>query len=156
MYCKYCGEKIQDKAAFCVRCGKPVENLGEISRTTTPGKGSSIASMVLGILGLLSAIMIFLTSGLIHTIFNYTDEYYDDVHDSYVDFEDFEDIYNTTFKVSVPVTGAFYVLPLSVTGFCLAISSKKKIQNGFNKSGYILNFIALALFAINVIWVIII
>lgn len=156
MYCRYCGEKVLDQAAFCVRCGNPVENLGEISKTSTAGKGSSIASMVLGILGLLSAIMLFLTSGLFYTIFSYTDQYYDDIHDSYVVFDDFEDIYNTTFKISVPVTGAFYVLPLSVTGLCLAISSKKKIQNGFNKAGYILNFIALVLFAINVIWIMVI
>ena len=45
-------------------------------------------------------------------------------------------------------------LPFAITGLSLAIGSRKKNHNGFNKSELILNGVSLIIFAINVILVI--
>ena len=52
MYCSNCGNKIGEKAVVCVKCGALVNG----KNVSSPVKGKSIASMVLGILGILFAL----------------------------------------------------------------------------------------------------
>ena len=61
MFCKYCGQEINNDAIFCPRCGKSlnstntsfIENYAEPANSH-PTKGLSIASLTLGILGLIA------------------------------------------------------------------------------------------------------
>ena len=36
MYCKFCGQQIEDDAAFCSKCGKSVNQAGETVQTEEP------------------------------------------------------------------------------------------------------------------------
>ena len=59
MICKFCGEKIEDNAKFCSKCGKGVEEIKPIEGVKSvtnnePGKGRAIASLVIGVISIIS------------------------------------------------------------------------------------------------------
>lgn len=164
MFCVNCGEKLEEGVLFCPKCGKKLDNNIEEAASTVKnkkveGKGSSIASMVLGIIGLFFAVSLFLSSGILNTAFDMVGdfEFHNNHYNIHYDFDDYYDDYHEladyTIKGSFIISSVMFVLPLSITGLCLGISSKKKIMNGFNKAGVILNAIALVVFAINFIWI---
>ena len=164
MFCVNCGEKLEEGVLFCPKCGKKIDgdnkevvNLGQNKKVE--GKGSSIASMVLGIIALFFAVSLFFTSGILSTTFDmvWELEYHDNYHNIHYDlddyYDDYQDLAHYTIKGSFIVSSIMFVLPLSITGLCLGVTSKKKIVNGFNKAGVILNAIALVVFVINFVWI---
>lgn len=62
-YCSNCGNKINENADVCLKCGILINNQQSvfISKPTVPGKGLSIAGMVLGIISAFWALISFLT-----------------------------------------------------------------------------------------------
>ena len=38
MYCKHCGQKIDEDSSFCSACGKPIGNTPSVVKTTKSGK----------------------------------------------------------------------------------------------------------------------
>ena len=164
MFCVNCGEKLEEGVLFCPKCGekidgdhKEVVNSGQNKKIE--GKGSSIASMDLGIIALFFAVSLFFTSGVLSKTFDMVGdlEFHDDYYDIHYDFDeyydDYQDLADYTLKTSFIISSVMFVLPLGITGLCLGVSSKKKIINGFNKAGVILNAITLVVFAINFIWI---
>ncbi len=77
MYCRYCGNEINDDALFCSKCGQPTGNApvpydqtsaqpyDEPSAQPAPD-GYAIASLVLGILGLVALPLI---GGILAVVF---------------------------------------------------------------------------------------
>ena len=68
-YCSNCGEQIDEKAVVCVKCGVPVSGVSTETDTTpvkTNKSGAATASMVLGILGLIAAVIsLIITIGIV-------------------------------------------------------------------------------------------
>jgi hypothetical protein len=57
MFCQNCGQEVADSAETCDSCGKPLEasaGLAPRSRVPPPTSGLAIASLVLGLLGILT------------------------------------------------------------------------------------------------------
>lgn len=61
MFCKHCGGKIEDKAAFCIHCGKAVSpEQDPTSLTGKSRKGMGILfSLILSFIGLLIGVWLF-------------------------------------------------------------------------------------------------
>ena len=158
MYCKNCGPKIDEISLFCSKCGKPVQEREEVV-VKKCGKGSSIASMVLGIISVFFAISIFLSSGVMNSLLNITNDFYLEVNGNditdYYDEEQATEIFDITLKSSVFFSGLCFILPCSITGLCLGVSGRRKAKNGFNKSGIILSAVAIGIFIFNFIFVMI-
>jgi hypothetical protein len=60
MYCSKCGKQIEDGAMFCPGCGAALQNNQNISvsnQNTKNGAGMAIASLVLGIIGIIAWII---------------------------------------------------------------------------------------------------
>ena len=74
MFCKKCGKKVDEADTFCPKCGTPINDAiapaqgpvqpmyyqnqyGGYPAPKVPGNGSSIAGMVLGIIGLVYALI---------------------------------------------------------------------------------------------------
>ena len=71
-FCSNCGNKLDEKAVICVKCGVATCNLQQV-KTKQPGRGLSIASMVLGIIAIFYGTCFSLTSimmNLIDEIYN--------------------------------------------------------------------------------------
>lgn len=115
-FCSNCGEKLDDRAVICVKCGVPISN-----NHKQPGKGLSIASMVLGIIAIFYGTLLSFSS-IILVISN---EFY----------------YYEQIIFSIIIN--FFPLILSITGLALGIASKSKIKNGMNTTGVILNCITI-------------
>lgn len=121
-YCPNCGKKIQAEADVCVNCGKFLTNEKSISSAKTkkvPGKGLSIAGMILGIIAIL-----IITTDVPMTLIDNSMEYY-------TNLEVIEDI---VMSISISITGVV----LSAVGF-------KKLKSGFNISGLVLNSVSIFL-----------
>lgn len=127
MYCKYCGSKLKDDADVCLKCGKFIKEGGFPVRKKVkiPGKGLSIAGMILGILAILLMMGEF---------------------DSISDFEaELPFVYtNTQFALFI-FNYLFMDFLFICTGLALSIVGFTKNKNGFNISGMILNGISLFL-----------
>ena len=132
MFCKNCGNKLEDKTVFCTKCGikiiedKPNLPVGAYYSPRVPGNGLSIAGMVLGIVGL-SFVFLYFVSIL-------------DI--SYLTRQ----IRMSNSFVFAYAFGVVLVpLALSATGLPLSICGMLKNKNGKNISGIILNSITLVL-----------
>ncbi len=127
MYCKYCGSKLKDDADVCLKCGKFIkEEINPVSKKVKiPGKGLSIAGMILGIFAILLMMGEF---------------------DSISDFEaELPFVYtNTQFALFI-FNYLFMDFLFICTGLALSIVGFTKNKNGFNISGMILNGISLFL-----------
>lgn len=130
MYCSNCGKKVVEGADFCTGCGKLLpksssNNNGVTgSKETKPGQGMAIASLVLGILGVLYCFQAFsnIDDG-INLLFYYTE---------------------VAEKIGFIIG---YILVQSIFGtlaICFSISSKKKQKSGFNTAGF---WLSIAIFA---------
>ncbi len=127
MYCSNCGKKIDEKAVICIHCGCAVEK-------NIPKRyyGKGIASMVLGILGLLFAIAA---------------------------FGNLEDLYEIAYEGSAYQVGYAIGTVLiqsifAIISICLAITERKKEKNGFNTAGFWLSITIFVIIAIQFICVI--
>lgn len=124
-FCTNCGNELNENASFCVKCGVYTDNTTiAVNKPKQPGKGLSIASMILGIISCLDslgALFIFvclLASG----------EYFLGVE-----------------KLALGFIFLMIPIALLITGGSLGIASISKIKNGMNLTGIILNSISLVL-----------
>lgn len=127
-FCFNCGNKLDEKAVICVKCGVATCNFQQI-RIKQPGRGLSIASMVLGIIAIFYGTCFSLTSIMMNLI----DEFYNKE----------EIIFSIGFN--------FWSLVLSITGLSLGIASRLKVKNAKNTTGIILNSITILLCILSII-----
>ena len=150
-FCSNCGTALVENACFCSNCGSSLKinnlnNISNISNTNNVGmyyspdnmnyvnysqynqnskNGLAIASMVLGIISVIWGAFALLA---------------------------LEDLSSLTFIgmsiaefIGYSIGFTLFSLAPSIIGLTFAVSSKKKCINGFNKSGLILNIIALCI-----------
>lgn len=118
-FCSNCGKELDENAAVCVNCGIYVNNYK--TKVKQPGKGLSIASMILGIVAIFYGLCFAFSS----TILINVEEFF------YFD------------KLGLAFAFNFWPLAIAITGLSLGIASTKKIKNGFNTSGIILSSITI-------------
>lgn len=121
-FCSNCGEKLHENADFCVKCGVAIRN--NINKPKQEGRGCGIASLILGISGLIQGVF----SAFIFMCL---------VLDG--DFFYFEE------KIIFGFFFLFTPTVLSIIGLPLGISSRNKNNNGINLTGIILNLITLSI-----------
>lgn len=122
-FCTNCGKELDENAVVCVKCGVAVNNLK--TKTKQPGKGMSIASMVLGIVSIFYGICAISMT----TLFSITYTFHE-----------------ATFSYgNLPMAILVNLWPFAsaITGLSLGVASTKKINNGFNLSGIILSSITI-------------
>ncbi len=128
-FCSNCGKELKENADVCLNCGVLVNkiNFPTNIKTKTPGKGLSIASMIIGIVSLL------ITLGTLSEVTESTSiNYYNNNLEFYIDI--------------------FMYICLSTTGLIFSIIGFKKQKNGFNISGLILNIISLSMILLTIIF----
>ena len=141
MYCSNCGNKLSQGEAFCTKCGSPTGNNVVNNQPVyyynqkVPGNGLSIAGMVLGIVGIVFALLYLLS----FTAESYVIEYG----------------LNRRFVVAYAFGIVLIPLSLSATGLPLSICGMLKNKNGKNVSGIILNSITLLIQFILFLYIII-
>ena len=124
MYCFNCGKKVDEKAVVCVHCGCELKKRGN---------GRGIASMVIGIVGLLYTLRAFLA------VFQL---------DSYLDYQTFA--YQFGFAIGFVLVQ--YIL--AMVSLCLSLTERKAKKTGFNMAGLCLSILTLFLIIIQFIVVV--
>ena len=119
-FCSSCGKEVNENAVVCVNCGVSI-NSSPIKQKQ-PGRGLSIAGMVLGIIATFYGFF----SILISLIFLATGEYF------YIEE-----------KIIISLVFNFFPFLLSIIGISLSLASIFKIKNGMNITGIILNTITI-------------
>ncbi len=126
MFCRNCGKEVDEKAVVCVGCGVPLDN-----KQYSEKKGKGIASMVLGIIGTLYALLA---------------------------FSAFSNLEDALYDVDNVVAFAFgFVLVQSIfatIAISLAASDRRKKKNGFNSAGLWLSIATFIMVTIQFIYVI--
>ena len=152
MYCSKCGEKTQEGAAFCANCGNVLKEKDEVVAVNNPvvptkpqGSGMATASMVLGILGIISSIItLFIALGY-SAYMSYEYDFYDSLY------------YSSTIDTANAIAAVMIVfLPavLSIIGFSLALASRGKIKNGANTAGLVLSIITIIICVLEVVMIV--
>lgn len=150
-FCSNCGSEVNENAAYCLKCGVAINNYNNLqtnslsnqtnisnySNTKIPGKGLSIAGMVLGIIGAAWVLIKLITVGSIETDLSYN----------------FFTYYESSFIVGYAIGYTLFSLIPSIIGVILSILGFKKSKSGFNISGLILNGIALVISVILFIYI---
>ena len=129
MFCENCGKKLNKKQKFCTNCGKSLETTVESKKV--PGKGISIAGMILGIVAIVWTSFELISSPNIFDALNeiaYKSNPYINLS-----FLHFWFAFGYTILALIP---SLVGLPLSIVG-CV------KQRSGNNITGLILNSIAL-------------
>lgn len=133
MYCQNCGKEIDPKAVICVHCGVQTNNATSIAKPT--GRGKGIASMILGIIGIIFCLSAFSSIDSV--------EYKLDMA-----------LYNGSQRLGFAIGFVLIQSIFAIIGVCLAASERKKFKNGFNASGLWLSIIGFACIAIQFIYTI--
>lgn len=129
-FCANCGEKLNEKAIVCVKCGVPTENyVDQKAKVKQPGKGLGIASMILGIIATWYSFL---------TLFIFV--YILAAGEYFLTFE----------KIALGIIFLMLPMTLLIIGGTLGISSRNKIKSGINLTGLILNFISLVLCTLSI------
>ena len=130
-FCSNCGSEITENAIICVKCGVPTDKFNYV-KPKRPGRGLSIASMVLGIISIFYGSAFAIGPIIMFT----TGDFY---------------IGNYIEKLIFAIIYHFWPLAISITGLSLGIASRFKIKNGMNMTGIILNSITIMLCVISII-----
>ena len=146
MYCAKCGERISEGATFCGNCGNVLKRTNEVANVARPqGSGMAIASMILGILGIVSSIITLFIALSYSAYVSYAYDMYDRLY--------YSDAINTT-NIVVAVFIVFLPAVLSIVGFSLALASRGKIKNGANTAGLVLSIITIVICVLEVIMIV--
>lgn len=130
-FCSNCGKEVKEKDSFCSNCGSPTTGI-----VKKPGKGISIAGMVLGIIACTWALLELCSVDSIK-------------------LEMFK-LYLTHSKTIASVMGfatGYTLIIIPIVGLPLSISGMKKQKTSINKAGLILNTIGLSISAIIFIYI---
>ena len=124
-FCTNCGNELNENAVFCVKCGVSTNNVVmPVIKPTQPGKGTGIASMILGIIACFESIC----SLFIFVCLLATGEYFLGIE-----------------KLAFGFIFLIFPITLLIIGGSLSLASRNKIKNGINLTGLILNFVSLVL-----------
>lgn len=149
MFCTNCGAKIQEGTSFCANCGYKVLKNNNISNiqiqnnNKQQGQGASIASMVLGIIGIIASIITFFIAISYSTY----------VH-NYNGFGNYYSIIHKDEMITIAVLIVFLPALLSIISFGLAIGSRSKNKGGANTTGLILSIITIILCVIQFLMIV--
>lgn len=149
MYCRNCGEKVQEDAAFCAKCGYALKKQEVMESTASnvtvkkEGSGTATASMVLGILGVIFGIISLIIALGYSAYESYT---YMDLYGS------LSREYQSA-KMVAAIMIVFLPAVLSIVGFSLAIASRGKVKNGANTAGLVLNIITIIICVLDFIMI---
>ena len=132
MYCSNCGKKLDEGAVFCSGCGSKIGEIqvANASSEVVLGKGKSIASLVLGIVGVLLGLL-YLAASL-----SIDDTYLVDIYESYA------------FRFGYAIGSVLLPIICAIVGLCLALSARGKKKTGLNTAGLVLSIITFVLCAI--------
>lgn len=148
-FCANCGSEINENADICLKCGVLINkdnmnvnsvetyNQNIVAKTKVPGKGLSVAGMVLGIIAAVWVLIKLFQIGNIEadltlTIFSY---------------------YTSSFVIGYAIGYTLFSLVPSIIGLILSIVGMKKQKSGINITGLLLNIIALALSVIYFVYI---
>ena len=130
-FCSDCGKDINEGSSFCQACGSSTN--GTVKRK----QGKGIASLILGILGLLYALLVVLGT-------TSTD----------LDLSEMLLEYTTTGEVIAFGIGFILVQSiLAITGLLLALSERKAFKSGINATGFYTSLLAIIVCVITFIMV---
>lgn len=123
-YCPNCGEKLNENADVCIKCGKLVNQL---IRTKVPGRGSAVTSLIFGIIAITWTLMAILNldTGLETLVVEY---YYES---------------SIVYFVGYYIGFTLFSLTPGIISLVLGLNSYKKQKTGVAKSGIILSSISL-------------
>ncbi|MBR6689977.1 MAG: zinc-ribbon domain-containing protein [Bacilli bacterium] len=130
-FCTNCGNELNENAVFCVKCGVATNN---VVQTTTkpkqPGKGTGIASMVLGIIATWNSMCTLFIAVCLLAAGEY---------------------FLLSEKIALGFIFLMGPITLLIVGGSLGIASRCKIKNGVNLTGLILNTVSLVLCLLSII-----
>ena len=147
-FCANCGSELKENADVCLSCGKMLkkdnfENMQQYNLYTQngnynnkpriPGKGMSIAGMVLGIIATAWALLSLLSISEIE----YSVSYY----------------YSISEIIGYIIGFTLFSLTPSIVGLILSICGYRKQKSGVNIAGLILNIITLAIVVIEIVYI---
>lgn len=146
-YCSNCGSELKENADVCLGCGRLInrQNYYNINnqdynyfpnnyyKPKVPGKGMSIAGMILGIVAVFWAFMSLISIEEVNNSISY---YYD-----------------ASEIIGYIIGYTLFSLTPSIVGLCLSICGYKKQKNGLNITGIILNIITLAIVVIEIVYI---
>lgn len=150
-FCSNCGKEVNENADVCLNCGVLVNNntinqnnlpdknykQQNLYKEKTPGKGLSIAGMVLGIISASWVLIKLLQVGNIK---------------SNLSLNIFRN-FNESFVIGYAIGFTLFSLIPSVIGLILSIFGMKKQKTGINTSGLLLNIIALCVSIIYFVYI---
>lgn len=140
-FCSNCGNKLNEKSNYCDECGLKINSVNDNKikvkeKKKVPGKGLSIAGMVIGIVAALwcsqTLLAFFSLDYIVSTLRDYTSSYL---------------IIGFAFGFTL-----FSFIP-SIVGLLLSAFGMKKNKNGFNISGLILNIVSLSISVIEFVYI---
>ena len=127
-YCENCGAELKEGADICLKCGKFI-NTQKKEIKSYPGKGISIASLVLGIVASFLALIMLLSLGqaIEDIIVNY---YYNE---------------SLVFFISYYIGYTLFALTPGILALIFGRKAYKKSKNGMATAGIVLSIIALGI-----------
>lgn len=134
MYCVNCGNKVDENADICLKCGVLLKKDNQKKSSSSPKIGKGIASLVLGIIAVFFCISAFAA--------------FEDLEYTLVDYEGAR-------RIGFAVGFILIQTILSVPGFCLAVAERMNNKNGFNTAGFWLGIASFICIAIQFIFVLI-
>ncbi len=157
VFCSQCGQQMDDQQKFCASCGKPTQGAAQnttpqqvpvyggvqqptvvyVSKPKIPGRGLGIASMVLGIIGLVYSVISVGGAIDMYSRLDMNYEYYD-----YVGY--------SAISSSTAVFAVWSVLSVLALIFgCCSIG--KKYKNGVSISGVVMGGMGFLLYVTSII-----
>ena len=127
MYCSNCGKKLEKDALFCSGCGKSVSGIQTVEEVKNQGNGRSIASLVLGIIGVLLGLLY-----LVATL-NIERSVIVQIYES------------TAFRIGYAIGSILLPIICAIVGICLSASARNQNKNGLNTAGLVLSIISFVL-----------
>ena len=149
-FCSNCGSEINENADICLNCGVMVNknnnsnnnNSNSVLSNTNynkqkvPGKGLSIAGMVLGIIAAVWALISLISIGNIESELTYGFYYVD-----------------SSYIIGFAIGYTLFSLVPSIIGLILSAFGFRKLKSGINITGLILSIIAFVIAIIEFIYI---
>lgn len=126
-FCTNCGNKIDENAIVCVKCGVPTDNYP--IKKKIPGRGLGIAGMVLGIIGTYYSVIYFIISFIMF------------ISQTYVENE----------AIMLAIIFNFWPIVIGIVGLCLPIAAIKQNKLKITMAGIILNIATLFISFVGII-----
>lgn len=134
MYCSNCGNKVDEKAVVCVKCGVLINNkINVIKNENKQNNGRGIASTILGIIAVYISLTAFRVMPDVDSIISSYNE---------------EEVF--FFAIGIVLLQTIF----AIISLLLALFERKNNKNGFNTCGFILSIISLLISFVQFIYVV--